>query len=100
MEKIDLDRAFDAVRVAALSTGDVLIEGGAKSVFVYVPLGPGLKIIPLGGYQSVFVEPWMLLGLTGVVRDAERNATVMAERESAGAHHPQDALYEALASHA
>lgn len=79
VEKIDHDLAFEAVRVAALSPGDVLIEVGTSSVFVYVPLGPGLKIMPAGGYQSIFVKPWMLLGLTGVVRDAERNATVMAE---------------------
>jgi CRP-like cAMP-binding protein len=78
--KIDVERAFEAVRVAALSPGDILIEGGAPSVFVYVPLAPGLKIMPMGGYQSFFVEPWMLLGLTGVVRNAERNATVMAEQ--------------------
>jgi hypothetical protein len=80
VEKIDVERAFESVHVAALSAGDVLIEAGAPSVFVYVPLGPGLKIIPLGGYQSFLVKPWMLLGLTGVVRDAERNATVMAEQ--------------------
>jgi hypothetical protein len=80
VEKIDVDRAFEAVRVATLKPGDVLIEGGAKSVFVYVPLGSGLEIVPLGGYQSFLVEPWMLLGLTGVVRDAERNATILAKQ--------------------
>ena len=80
VEKIDIDRAFESVHVASLSPGDVLIEGGAPSVFVYVPLGPGLKITPIGGYQSFFVDPWMLVGLTGVVRDAERNATVIAEQ--------------------
>ena len=80
IERIDEERAFKDVRLVPLDAGEVLIEARAPSSFVYLPLGPGLKIIPLGGYRSFSVQPWMLLGMTGVVRGAERNATVVAER--------------------
>lgn len=80
VERIDLERAFETVRVATLNAGDVLLEGAATSTFVYVPLDQGLKIMPVAGYQSINTPPFVLLGLTGVVRDAERNATIVAER--------------------
>ena len=78
--RVDLEHAFQDLRLAALEAGDVLIEARAPSYFVYIPLGSGLKIIPLGGYQSFSVQSWMPLGMTGVVRGAERNATIVAER--------------------
>ncbi|MCB0025587.1 MAG: cyclic nucleotide-binding domain-containing protein, partial [Caldilinea sp.] len=37
---------------------------------------------PLGGYHSFPAEPWLLLGATGVVRGAERSATIVAERDT------------------
>jgi CRP-like cAMP-binding protein len=80
-ERIDPESAFDTVRLAFLSPGDVLIEARTPSAFVYMPLGPGLKIFPMGGYQSFTIKPWILIGITGVIRDAERSATVLAEQE-------------------
>jgi CRP-like cAMP-binding protein len=80
IERIDEERAFIDVRLVALEAGEILIEARTPSSFVYIPLNSGLKIIPLGGYHSISVQPWMLLGMTGVVRGAERNATVVAER--------------------
>jgi hypothetical protein len=79
VERIDQEQAFKDVRLVSLNAGEILVEAGTPSSFVYLPLSSGLKIIPLGGYHSFSVQPWMFLGMTGVVRGAERNATVVAE---------------------
>ncbi len=76
---MDLEQAFDHVKVVSLQAGEVLVEAGAPASFVYVPLSEGLRISPLGGYQTFAVRPWMPLGNTGVIRGAERNATVQAD---------------------
>ena len=76
---VDVDAAFMDVRVIELKAGDVLLESGSPAAFVYVPLGPGLRIIPLGGYRSVTSPPGVAVGLTSVIRGAERNATAVAE---------------------
>ncbi|MGH2390737.1 MAG: hypothetical protein ACRDIE_21255 [Chloroflexota bacterium] len=78
---IDPVAAFDGVRRLTLRAGETLIEAGAPAGFVYVPLGEGLTIIPLGGYQSFAVAPWMPVGNTGVIRGAVRNATVVTGRD-------------------
>ncbi len=80
-ERIDAERAFDNVRLVELGSGDILVRAGTPAAFVYVPLGPGLNIFPLGGYHSFPAEPWLLLGSTGVARGAERSATIVAERD-------------------
>ena len=79
--RIDVEKAFVNVRIATLHAGDVLIEAATPSSFVYLPLGSGLMIAPLGGYHSFPAAPWLLLGTTGVVRGAERSATIVAERD-------------------
>ena len=76
---VDGDGAFTDVRVVELKAGEVLLESGSPAAFVYVPLGPGLRIIPLGGYRSVSSPPGVAVGVTSVIRGAERNATVLAE---------------------
>jgi hypothetical protein len=78
---IDPVNGFKDVRVIKLRPGEVLIEAGSPAGFVYIPLGEGLKVIPLGGYSSFLVRPWMPLGITGVIRGAVRNATVVAEQD-------------------
>lgn len=78
--EIDPQHAFENVRLATISAGQVLIEANSRAAFVYVPLNPGLQVMPLGGYQPFWVQAWMPLGLTGVVRGATRNAAVMATR--------------------
>lgn len=80
VEHMDAGQAFENVRMVTLKEGDVLIEAGAPSAFVYIPLDEGLVIFPLGGYRTVNAAPWLPLGVTGVIRGAERNATVVAER--------------------
>lgn len=78
-ETIDLTHAFDHVKLITLAAGEMLVESGAPAVFVYVPLQPGLRIFPLGGYTALPAQPWMPLGVTGVIRGAGRNATIRAE---------------------
>jgi hypothetical protein len=80
VDSIDLDEAFRHVRLITLRSGETLIEAGEPASMVYVPLGDGLKIIPLGGYESFSVQAWMPLGCTGVIRGALRNARVIAEQ--------------------
>lgn len=80
VERIDIQQAYKDVRLAQLDVGEVLLEAGAPSSFVYLPLGPGLKIIPLGGYRSLSVQPWIMQGIVGVIRGAERSASIVVER--------------------
>jgi hypothetical protein len=79
-ENIVLPHAFQDVRLIKLSAAQVLIEANSPAAFVYIPLGEGLKVIPLGGYDPFPVLPWMPLGNTGVIRGAVRNADVIAEQ--------------------
>ena len=44
-------------------------------------MGEGLRGESLGGYGDFTVRPWVLLGVTGVVRGAIRNAKVAADRD-------------------
>ncbi|MCB0032921.1 MAG: hypothetical protein KDE51_02785 [Anaerolineales bacterium] len=76
ISKIDLFKGFEHVRVVTLEGGKTLIEANTPASFVYIPLSEGLMIHPLGGYPPFAVKPWMPLGNTGVVRGADRNATV------------------------
>ena len=87
---IDPEAAFRHVRLADLSAGETLIEAGAPAGIVYVPLGDGLTIMPLGGYAPFSVQAWMPLGSTGVIRGAIRNATVVADQAVAVLMIPKD----------
>jgi hypothetical protein len=73
------EAGFKHVKLAELRAGEKLIEAGTPSAFVYFPMGNGLRVIPLGGYQSVSVAAWIPLGTTGVIRGGTRNADVIAE---------------------
>lgn len=79
VEEIDPEQAFDDVKKVHLLPGQLLLEAGAPAAFVYIPLEPGLRILPTSGHRSFMVAPWMPLGVTGVLRGAPRNATVQAE---------------------
>ena len=80
-EAIDAKTAFREVRGIELRAGEALIEAGSSSGFVYVPMGDGLRGLPLGGYPGFTIRPWVLVGITGVVRGAVRNSGVLAERD-------------------
>jgi len=76
--QLNLDAAFEHVRLVRLQAGDCLVEAGAGADFVYLPMGAGLRVEPLGGYPAFLVQPWMLLGISGVIRGRARNATIVA----------------------
>ena len=76
----NLDTLFEHVRLATVGADERLIEAETPAGFVYVPLGEGFIVVPLGGYQSFAVKPFMPLGATGVIRGAIRNADVIAVR--------------------
>jgi hypothetical protein len=78
IEGIDRDRAFEDVRRVAIAEGEVLVEVGSPPAFVYVAVGCGLRIEQVGGYRNIDVPSWIPIGVTGVVRRAERNSTVVA----------------------
>lgn len=75
---IDRERALQGTRRLTVGAGTVLIEPGDRAGFVVVPLGEGLTLQPQGGYAARALQPWQPLGVTGVVRDGERNARVQA----------------------
>jgi hypothetical protein len=78
MAAVELERAFDQVRLILLRAGETLIEAGTTAHYVYVPLGEGLMGMPLGGYQPFVSPAWLPVGNTGVIRGAQRNATIYA----------------------
>ena len=83
LTSFDQQEGFKHIKFTELQAGEKLIEAGTPSAFVYIPLGDGLKIIPLGGYQSFSVTAWMPLGTTGVIRGDIRNADIIAEERVA-----------------
>ena len=74
---IDREKAFEDVRRVGVSEGELLVEAGSPPAFVYIAVGCSLRIEQLGGYQDIAVPPWIPIGVTGVVRRAERNSTVV-----------------------
>ena len=76
--EIDRRKAFEDVRRVGVADGEVLVEAGSPPAFVYVAVGCSLRIEQLGGYRDIEVPPWIPIGVTGVVRRAERNSTVVA----------------------
>ncbi len=80
MRVVEIDRrlAFEDVRRVLVSEGEVLVEAGSPPAFVYVPVGCRLRIEQVGGYQDLEAPPWIPIGVTGVVRRAERSSTVIA----------------------
>jgi hypothetical protein len=78
---LDLATAFAEVRRATIRPGEVLVANGSPPAFVYVPTGPGLLVRPGGGYAPSPLPAWVPVGTTGVIRRAERNSEIIAERE-------------------
>jgi hypothetical protein len=81
MAAVELDFAFEQVRLIQLQAGETLLEAGAAAGFVYIPLSAGLMIEPLGGYPPLAAPAWLPLGSTGVIRGAQRNASIYATCE-------------------
>ncbi len=79
---IGLDRtaAFAEAGRATIHAGEVVVTPGSSPAFVYIPTGPGLVVRPHGGYAPSPLPPWVPVGTTGVIRRAERNSEIVAER--------------------
>ncbi|MCB0225989.1 MAG: hypothetical protein KDI02_20040 [Anaerolineae bacterium] len=77
---LDPDLAFTDVRLTTLKKDQTLITAGAPPGFVYVPMGEGLLMTPLGGYQAHAVKPWIPLGNTRVIRGDVQEATITAQK--------------------
>jgi hypothetical protein len=80
-EGLDRAAAFAEACRATIRAGEVLVVPGSSPSFVYVPTGPGLVVRPDGGYAPSALPPWVPVGTTGVIRRAERNSEIVAERE-------------------
>ena len=78
---LDRSAAFAEACRATIAPGEVLVAPGSSPSFVYVPTGPGLVVRPDGGYAPSPLPPWVPVGTTGVIRRAERNSEIVAERE-------------------
>ncbi len=98
-ERIDPIQGFKEVRKIELQAGETLIESGSPSGFVYIPLGEGLRILPLGGYRIVCdsaldagwrhrCDPW----IDSQCRGGRREKPVAVR-------HSKGCVSEALASH-
>ena len=85
VDTVGLDRAtaFSEVCRVTIGPGEVLVAPGSPPSFVYVPMGSGLVVRPDGGYAPSPLPPWVPVGTTGVIRRAERNSEIVAEREVA-----------------
>jgi hypothetical protein len=83
VETADIDRsaAFAEACRATIRPGEVLVARGSPPSFVYVPTDLGLVVRPDGGYAPSPLPPWVPVGTTGVIRRAERNSEIVAERE-------------------
>ena len=80
-EGLDRAAAFAEACRATIQPGEVLVVPGSSPSFVYIPTGPGLVVRPDGGYAPSPLPPWVPVGTTGVIRRAERNSEIVAERE-------------------
>lgn len=79
--RLDRAAAFAEACRARIRPGEVLVARGSPPAFVYIPTGPGLMVRPHGGYAPSPLPPWVPVGTTGVIRRAERNSEIVAERE-------------------
>ena len=81
IDTIDRRAALRDVRRSRLHAGEVVLSPGTAASVVVIPLESGARVDPVGGYRSEPLHPWIPIGVTGVVRGAERNAAVVAETE-------------------
>ena len=97
VETTGLDRgaAFAEACRATIQPGEVVVSPGSSPAFVYIPTGLGLLVRPHGGYAPSPLPPWVPVGTTGVIRRAERNSEIVAERDGRRDHDPRRAVRRA-----
>jgi hypothetical protein len=77
---IDRRAAFEDVRRVHVGEGEALVEPGSAPAFVYIAFESTLRIEQLGGYRDIELQAWIPIGVTGVVRRAERSSRVIADK--------------------
>ena len=75
------------MRVVKVLAGEQVLAPHTAASAVLVPTGPGLVVFPTGGYPAVPHHAWLPMGVTGVVRGAERNAWVSGRPRRGGDRH-------------
>jgi len=75
---LDRSTAFREVVRATIRPRETLVAVGSSPSFAYVPMGPGLVVLPGGGYAPSSLNPWVPIATTGIIRGAERNSEVVA----------------------
>ena len=81
ISNMKVQEAFNHVKCADISAGEVLMQAETYASFVYIPLSVGLMGYPLGGYAPFHVSAYIPLGNVGVIRGDIRNATIIAEEK-------------------
>lgn len=76
---VDPERAFIGVRMATIRAGEQIMAAGTAASAVLIAMNSGIVVHPVGGYPPDRLVPWTVLGGTGAVRGAERNADVFVE---------------------
>ncbi len=77
---LNRSEAFAEACRATIQPGEVVVAPGSAPAFVYIPTDLGLMVRPHGGYAPSPLPPWVPVGTTGVIRRAERNSEIVAER--------------------
>jgi hypothetical protein len=67
---------FAGVACVRVARGEAIIKTHEAPEFVVVALGHGLLAEPLGGYAPEPIQPYVPVGIVGVLRGDDRNATV------------------------
>jgi hypothetical protein len=67
---------FTGVLHVRVARGEAVITAHESPEYVVVALGHGLLAEPLGGYATEPIQPWVPIGIIGVLRGDDRNATV------------------------
>ncbi len=78
VDAIDPEQAFAEVRLVQVEVGEVLIEQGSASCFVYIPFAEGLRVLCPSFSQAV--PPWIQVGDVEVIRASIRHQRVVAEQ--------------------
>lgn len=80
VDSIDLEQAFKEVRVVQVEAGEMLIEQGSSSCFVYIPFAEGLHVLRSSSPASQPVSPWIQVGNIEVIRASIHHERVVVEQ--------------------
>lgn len=79
VDAINPEHAFNEVRVVQVEAGEVLIEQGSFSCFVYIPFAEGLRVLSSSSTLRP-VSSWIQVGNIEVIRASVHYERVVAEQ--------------------